>query len=111
MAVEKVRVRNWRDVKAEARRRGLTNPARVADVAREQMETVRAYRLAEVRKAQGITQTDVADAMHVSQGRVSKIERGDLAHSELGTLQAYVTALGGRLRVTADFGDQSLILE
>jgi len=29
MAVEKIRVRNWRDVKAEAERRGLTDPAQV----------------------------------------------------------------------------------
>jgi transcriptional regulator with XRE-family HTH domain len=61
-------------------------------------------RLAEIRKAQGHTrQADVASLMGVSQARVSKLESGDLSHTELGTLQSYVTALGGSLRVVADF--------
>ena len=46
--------------------------------------------------------------MKVSQSRVSRIEGGDISHTELGTLRAYVQALGGVLRVTAAFGDQTL---
>ncbi len=34
--------------------------------------------------------------------------RGDLSHTELGTLESYVEALGGKLRVVADFGDKSI---
>jgi hypothetical protein len=49
--------------------------------------------------------------MKVSQARVSKIERGDLAHTELGTLAAYVEALGGELRVVADFGSESITVK
>jgi predicted XRE-type DNA-binding protein len=49
--------------------------------------------------------------MHVSQARVSKIERGDLTHTELGTLTAYVEALGGTLRVVADFGTETITVE
>jgi hypothetical protein len=37
--------------------------------------------------------------MGVSQARVSKLECGDLSHTELGTLQWYVAALGGNLRI------------
>ena len=48
--------------------------------------------------------------MHVTQGRVSQIESGQLDSSELGTLRSYVEALGGTLRVVADFGDLSLTL-
>lgn len=55
-------------------------------------------------------QEDVADLMGISQSRVSKIERGHLRHTELGTLESYVQALGGRLRVVAEFGDRSLTL-
>jgi hypothetical protein len=48
--------------------------------------------------------------MGVSQARVSKLESGDLPHTELGTLQSYVAALGGNLRIVADFGGSSIEL-
>ncbi len=44
--------------------------------------------------------------MAVTQPRVSAIERGELDTVTLSTLRAYVRALGGKLRVIADFGDQ-----
>ena len=49
--------------------------------------------------------------MNVSQSRVSKIERGDISHTEISTLQSYVEALGGRLEVTAKFADHSIIVK
>lgn len=57
-----------------------------------------------------ITEEDVAAAMNVSQSRISRIESSDIEHTELATLRAYVQALGGVLRVTADFGDEKLNL-
>lgn len=71
---------------------------------------VRAYRLAEVRKRQHTTQVELAQRMGVSQARVSDIERGQLTRSEVDTLAAYVAALGGKLKIVADFGDESLVL-
>jgi predicted XRE-type DNA-binding protein len=44
--------------------------------------------------------------MGVSQPRVSALERGELDTVTLSTLRAYVHALGGKLRVVADFGDR-----
>lgn len=41
-----------------------------------QRDITRAYRLAEIRLEQGLTQAPVAKVLHISQGRVSKIERG-----------------------------------
>jgi DNA-binding XRE family transcriptional regulator len=67
---------------------------------------IRAWHLAQVRTEQDRTQEDVAKSMGVSQPRVSAIERGELDTVTLSTLRAYVSALGGRLRVVADFGDQ-----
>jgi predicted XRE-type DNA-binding protein len=67
---------------------------------------VRAWHLARVRTEQDRTQEDVARVMGVTQPRVSAIERGELDTVTLSTLRAYVRALGGRLRVVADFGDQ-----
>jgi hypothetical protein len=48
--------------------------------------------------------------MGVSQARVSQLESGHRSHIELGTLQSYVAALGGNLRIVADFGDDSVEL-
>ncbi|HEY2505296.1 MAG TPA: hypothetical protein VGI58_02180 [Streptosporangiaceae bacterium] len=48
--------------------------------------------------------------MHVSQKRVSAVERGELSRTELGTVAAYVGALGGRVEVIADFGDERLVV-
>lgn len=73
-------------------------------------DQARAYRLRQVRQARMARQEDVAAAMNVSQSRVSRIEGGDIDHAELATLRAYVQALGGVLRVTADFGDEKLTL-
>ena len=65
-----------------------------------------AYGLAEIRKRQsGARQTDIAVTMGVSQARVSKLERGDLSRTELGTVQSYIAALGGCVRILAEFGE------
>lgn len=96
--------RNWREIRTDAVAKGLVDPAR-ADAARKDMhDAVQAYRLAEIRKAHGLVrQADVAALMGVSQARVSKLEGGDLSRTELGTLQSYVAALGGHLRIVAEF--------
>jgi|ERR1700756_5057974 hypothetical protein len=103
--------RNWREIRADAIAQGRVDPAR-ADAARKGMhDAVQAQQLADVRKAQGHTrQADVAAIMGVSQARVSKLESGDLSHTEVGTLQSYVTALGGHLRIVAEFGESSVEL-
>jgi predicted XRE-type DNA-binding protein len=78
-----------------------------ANAARKEMhDAVQAHRLTEIRKAHGhARQADVAATMGVSHARVSKLETGDLSHTKLGTLQSYVAALGGNLRIVADFGE------
>lgn len=104
------RGRNWREVREEALKAGLITEDSVAAARRRHDEQARAYRLRQVRQARLSRQEDVAEAMNVSQSRVSRIEAGDIEHAEVGTLRAYVAALGGELRVTADFGDERLII-
>ncbi|MFT4164867.1 MAG: XRE family transcriptional regulator [Microlunatus sp.] len=98
--------KDWRDVRA-----GLQLDEAAVARERERMQTAtRAYRLAEIRKEQGLTQREVAAALHVSQARVSSIERGEVRRSELSTVEAYVEALGGHVEVVADFGDRRVVL-
>lgn len=71
---------------------------------------VRAHKLAEIRKSQGETQVAVAQRMGVTQARVSAIEHGKIGRSEVDTLAAYVEALGGKLKLVADFGDSTVVV-
>ena len=71
---------------------------------------VRAYKLAEVRRRQRVTQQDLAHTLGISQSHVSQIERQSIDDTVLSTLAAYVEALGGRVRVVADFGDEQVVL-
>jgi transcriptional regulator with XRE-family HTH domain len=66
----------------------------------------RGWRLAELRKRRDVTQEQVAARMGVSVARVSQIEAGDVSTQEV--LARYVDALGGTLRLIADFGDEQL---
>jgi DNA-binding transcriptional regulator YiaG len=59
--------------------------------------------LAELRQAQELTQTTIAELLETSQGEVSKIEkRTDMYVS---TLRRYIEAMGGQLDVVARFPD------
>ena len=71
---------------------------------------VRAYQLAEIRKARQLTQREVADAMGVSTARVSQIEHGQVDRAAIRGLADYVQALGGHLELVADFGDRRLVI-
>lgn len=104
--------RKWRQIRAAAVAKGRLDPAR-ADAARDVMhDAARARRLADIRRARGHNrQTDVAELMGVSQARVSKLERGDFARTELGTLQSYVAARGGNLKIIAEIGEMSVELQ
>lgn len=64
------------------------------------------YQLAAERARLGMTQTGLAEIMGVSSGRVSQIERGDVATVDV--IAAYVAALGGKLELLADFGGHLL---
>jgi len=98
--------RNWRDIRADAIAQGRLDPGRVSAARLKMRNATQAERLADIRRAHGhARQADVAAIMGVSQARVSKLESGDLSHTELGTLQSYVAALGGELRIIAEFSD------
>ncbi len=69
----------------------------------ELLAMVLGHRLAEVRRARGLTQQQVADRMGVTKGRISQIERGKVSGHDV--LARYATALGGRLHQAIYFDD------
>src|SRR5688572_10059570 len=72
--------------------------ARAREVVAEEMS------LRDLRKAIGKTQTAVAKRLNVGQDAVSKIEtRGDMY---LSTLRDFIRAMGGELRLVAQFPDR-----
>jgi DNA-binding XRE family transcriptional regulator len=66
----------------------------------------RGWRLAEIRRRRGMTQAQVAARMGVGKSRISQIEKGRVSTRDV--LDRYVEALGGRLSLMADFGDELL---
>jgi len=64
--------------------------------------------LAEVRKARALTQVEVARAMQLDQPQVSKLEKRTDAY--LSTLENYVQALGGELKLLAVFEGETFEL-
>ena len=103
--------RNWRDIRADAVAQGRLDPERAETARRNMHRAVRANRLTEIRKAHGHPrQADLAALMGVSQAWVSKLESGDLSHTELDTLRSYVAALGGTLRIIAEFDEGNVEL-
>lgn len=77
------------------------SPAARARVDARLAETLRGMPLAEIRKAAGLTQQELAGKLELGQGTVSKIENA--ADMYLTTLRKYVEALGGELHLTAVF--------
>ena len=72
--------------------------ARAAQLIEEEMT------LRDLRKAHELTQARMAEALHISQDGVSRIEtRSDFL---LSTLRCYVEAMGGKLRLIAEFPDR-----
>ena len=65
--------------------------------------------LAEIRRAAGLTQVELATALHTSQGQISRIERqSDLLVS---TLIAYLTALGVEASLVVSVGGKTIAQE
>lgn len=83
------------------------NPAARNLHAQQMLAEVRGYRLRELREMLGMTQTDLANGLGISQKRVSEIERGQVDFTKVDTLRRYAEALGAELRVEVQVGDVS----
>ncbi|MEO8094531.1 MAG: XRE family transcriptional regulator [Pseudolysinimonas sp.] len=84
--------------------------AAVDDHKKRMLDEVRAYRLRELREAVNLTQVELANMLAVTQNRVSRLEHGDLEHTQVDTLRRYVEAVGGQLHVEVEIDDRRIQL-
>ncbi|WP_433537187.1 helix-turn-helix domain-containing protein [Micromonospora sp. CA-249363] len=92
----------WSDIRSEYVQRAGGEEA-VEAGKQELLAQVVGHRLAEVRRARGLTQQQVAERMGVTKGRVSQIEQGRISGQEV--VARYAVALGGRLHQAIYFDD------
>ena len=68
---------------------------------RDERELLAEMPLNELRRARALTQQDLAETLHVTQPAVAKLEqRADIYVS---SLRSYIEAVGGRLKIVAEF--------
>ncbi|MCA9300601.1 MAG: XRE family transcriptional regulator [Phycisphaerales bacterium] len=91
----KPRKKRWNTLKSSM------TPEALARVDARVRETLAKMPLAEIRKAIGMTQAELAESIDIAQGSVSKLEHQ--ADMYISTLRKYIHALGGELRLTAEF--------
>ena len=97
----------WKDVR-DGIVAGAGGDEAVAEARHRNQAYIDGHRLAERRKALGMTQAEVAERMSVTKSRVSQIERGEV--STIEALARYVRAIGGHIQISAVFGDDHYIL-
>lgn len=85
--------------------------ARRIDEAKERaIEEIASYRLAELRRALGITQAELATLVGKSQSAISQLEHGEIGLS-LETLRSIIHQLGGEIEITAVFDGRRVLIE
>ncbi|HVV21161.1 MAG TPA: XRE family transcriptional regulator [Pseudonocardiaceae bacterium] len=102
----------WNEVEADMDAHGRAT-GRDVDADREHARRVvnayiLGYRLSQLRDEVGMTQTQLAERMGISQPRVSQMEKGDVGQLEIDTVRRYIAALGGKLKIVADFEDHAV---
>lgn len=83
--------------------RDRMSPEARARVESRVKKTLESMPLAEIRKAVGLTQEQLADELEIGQSSVSKLEHATDMY--ISTLRRFVQALGGELVIRASFPD------
>ena len=80
----------------------------IRQINREAIEELVEIDLRALRESAGKTQTELAELSKLAQSELSKIERRD--DHMVSTIRRFVEGLGGRLEVSAVFGDTRITL-
>ena len=89
--------KNFKELRA-----GMSAAAKAASAA-EHRRLVEEMSLLQLRKARELTQTKIAEELHMGQGDVSKLERRTDMY--VSTLASYLQAVGADLEIRAVFPD------
>ena len=87
----------------------LARPGAKERVAALRQEALAEIGLYELRRAQDLSQTELAERLQITQAAVSKFENSD--DVRLSTLRQYIEALGGHLEISARFDDRVVAIE
>lgn len=77
------------------------SPEQRERIDQEKRELLREMRLHELRRARELTQQELAERLNVNQPAVAKMEQR--ADVYVSSLRHYIEAVGGRLKVVAEF--------
>ena len=95
-------------MKWEELRRQKFSEEEIRQIDREAIEELIEMDLRALRESAGKTQVELAELSKLAQSELSKIERrGD---HMVSTLRRFVEGLGGKLEVSAVFGDTRIVL-
>lgn len=86
---------------------GVTAEEYQASLNEEKLKAL-SFSLKDIRKAQGLTQTDIAKRLKVSQIRISQLENGKLEKVQLNTLNSYLQAVGVEMTIKVDLAGSEI---
>ena len=89
------------ELNAYLKKRGIA-ASEMEEARTETQAYIDAYNLREARRASNMTQVQVAQAIGVSQNRISRMENGDMGAMSIDSLRRYIAALGGNLSLVAE---------
>lgn len=82
---------------------------RVVELLLSQTRTIPGLSLPRIRESLGLSQSEIAQRLRINQGAVSRLERrGDM---RVGTLRNLIAAMGGNLKLTAEFPDRCVDIQ
>jgi DNA-binding transcriptional regulator YiaG len=84
------------------------SPERQARAKARTDEMLAELALQELRRALNLTQEEVAAAMQMNQGAVSKMEHQSDIY--VSTLRKFISAMGGQLKLVASFPDREVVI-
>lgn len=82
---------------------------RVVELLLSRTGTIPGLTLPKLRELRGLSQTDIAQRLQINQGAVSRLERRD--DMLVGTLRNLISAMGGRLKLIAEFPDRCVDIQ
>jgi DNA-binding XRE family transcriptional regulator len=94
----------------EQAQRDPARATRIAELTTTALHEHAEYHLGELRRALGITQSELAELIGKSQSAVSQIESGEIGLS-LDVLRSIIAQLGGELEISAVFNNRRVLLD